>query len=178
MGKAPFWTKAQSLVLLNQSEHRMQNETSVILQISNSLLLLTMLNLLYQITMYEKYFPLIALLFSSNKSTILYRIVLTISLYGLIELAISIYVYQPFSETEFSLKHETKTQVKNYSLTTMSKDIINNEELKCEYTSEKHKEIQKTLEERIVNMRASNCKSYMISFFDVVYPEGINPRKK
>ena len=70
------------------------------------------------------------------------------------------------------------SQVKNYSLKTMNKDIINNEELKCEYTSEKHKRFRQTLEEGKVNARASNCKRYMKSLFDVIYPEGINPRKK
>ena len=84
----------------------------------------------------------------------------------------------PFSKTEFGSKNKTITQVRHYSLKTMNKDIINNEELKCEYTSEKHKQFLQTLEEGKVNYRASNCKSYMKSLYDVIYPEGVNPRKK
>ena len=84
----------------------------------------------------------------------------------------------PFSKTGFGSKIDTITQFRHYSLKTMTKDIINNEELKCEYTSEKHKQYLQTLEEGKVNFRASNCKSYMKSLYDVIYPEGINQRKK
>ena len=87
-------------------------------------------------------------------------------------------VTQPFSKTEFGSKNKTITHVRSYSLKTMSKDVVNNEELKCDYTSEKHKQFLKTLEEGKVNARVNNCKSYMKSLFDVIYPEGINPRKK
>ena len=83
-----------------------------------------------------------------------------------------------FTKTEFGLKNETITQVRHYSLKRMTKDIINDEKLKCEYTPEKHKQYLQTLEEGKVNFRASNCKSYMKSLYDAIYPEGINQRKK
>ena len=77
-----------------------------------------------------------------------------------------------------TLKDENIVQSTNYTLKTMTDEIINNKELKCESSLEKHTQFQQKLSEGKVNARARHCASYMKSLYNVIYPEGINPRKK
>ena len=68
--------------------------------------------------------------------------------------------------------------LKSVPLNTMTKDIINTKELQCESSSGKQKKFQHALTEGKVNQRASQCATYLKSLYDVIYPKGINARKK
>ena len=83
-----------------------------------------------------------------------------------------------FYKTEKSFKNDSLVEPTKYILKNMTEDSINNNELKCESNPEKHTESLQALSEGKVNLRASNCASYLKSLYHVIYPKGINPRKK
>ena len=67
-----------------------------------------------------------------------------------------------------------------YKLETMKESIINHKELQCEVGSLRQRKtnpLQELLDSK-VNQRTSKCTSYRNSLFKVLYPKGINPRKK
>ena len=66
------------------------------------------------------------------------------------------------------------------NLVKMKKSIINHKELQCEVGSLRQRKtnpLQELLDSK-VNQRTSKCTSYRNSLFKVLYPKGINPRKK
>ena len=77
-----------------------------------------------------------------------------------------------------SLRNENKIQSAHLNLKTMTRDIIDNKDLKCETSHEKHKQYQYTLSEGRVNARVAKWKSYMKSLYDVIYPEETNSKKQ
>ena len=67
-------------------------------------------------------------------------------------------------------------KVSSYSLNIMVKGIIRNKKLKCEQ-SPTNKPVKALLPEKVI-ARTENCDSYLKSIYNVIYPGGINPRKK
>ena len=59
-----------------------------------------------------------------------------------------------------------------YKLHPMNKTIINHRDLHCKQTK------PQSLELEYVNKRTAKCESYLNSLFNVIYPNGINQRKR
>ena len=87
-------------------------------------------------------------------------------------------------EHQIHLPPESEKKLNNENLVskleTMKESIINHKELQCELGSQRQRQAKslKELLDSKVNQRTSNCTSYRDSLFKVLYPKGINPRKK
>ena len=76
-------------------------------------------------------------------------------------------------------KENKVVKVSSYYLKIMDKSIINNKKLKCDQSHvNKHITPAKALLVKNVNKRTKKCDSYLKSLYKVIYPGGINPRKK
>ena len=81
-----------------------------------------------------------------------------------------------FYRTENRFDNESYTS--NFKLKTMKDSIINHKELQCEPQKRKQTNPLQALLDSKVNQRTSKCTSYINSLFKVLYPKGMNPRKK
>ena len=81
-----------------------------------------------------------------------------------------------FYRTENRIDNES--YISNYKLNTMKNSIINHKELQCEPLKGRQTNPLQALLDSKVNQRTSKCTSYFNSLFKVLYPKGMNPRKK
>ena len=87
-----------------------------------------------------------------------------------------IHKHPKFYKTENRFDNEG--YISNSKLKTMKDSIINNKELRCEPLKRRQTNPLPALLDSKVNRRTSMCKSYINSLFKVLYPKGMNPRKK
>ena len=75
-------------------------------------------------------------------------------------------------------RFDNEGYISNSNLKTMKDSIINHKELQCEPQKRKQTNPLQALLDSRVNQRTSKCTSYINSLFKVLYPKGMNPRKK
>ena len=75
-------------------------------------------------------------------------------------------------------RFDNESYTSNFKLKTMKDSIINHKELQCEPQKRKQTNPLQALLDSRVNQRTSKCTSYINSLFKVLYPKGMNPRKK
>ena len=78
----------------------------------------------------------------------------------------------------YKTENENESYISNFKLKTMKNSIINHKELQCEPVKGRQTNPLQALLDSKVNQRTSKCTSYINSLFKVLYPKGMNPRKK
>ena len=75
-------------------------------------------------------------------------------------------------------RFDNESYISNSKSKTMNNSIINHKELQCEPVKGRQTNPLQALLDSKVNQRTSKCTRYVNSLFKVLYPKGMNPRKK
>ena len=125
-----------------------------------------------------------------TKDNYLFSVLFTVSFYIVAELAsIKLMRQVPLNEPKHKIDKPPKfyktenrfyneSYISNFELKTMKDSIINHKELQCEPLKGRQTNPLQALLDSKVNQRTSKCTHYVNSLFKVLYPKGMNSRKK